>query len=86
MRMRTKSQRTKQMPIVAPKYVIMDGITVPREINLLCEQVAEFDFGSGYGYRCTTCNAVIGSTGMPKNCATLYAMQNVVDKLKGKKC
>lgn len=58
------------------------SVQLPQTIMTLCDQVAEFDHGAGYGYRCTTCNAVIGSVGMPKQCATLYKMQDVVDKLR----
>lgn len=52
-------------------------------IELLCGAIAEFDHESGISYRCTTCMAVVGSVAMPKECATLYDMQKVVDKLKG---
>lgn len=40
-------------------------------ISLPCGSTASFDHGSGYGYRCDGCNAVVGSVGMPKRCADL---------------
>lgn len=33
-----------------------------------CGGVATFDDGSGFGYRCEDCGAVIGSVGMPQHC------------------
>lgn len=47
-------------------------------IDLPCGAVAEFDFGSGIGYRCTSCNAVVGSIGMPRGCYDL--MRNEEEK------
>jgi hypothetical protein len=64
--------------------MLCNGFEIPAIIELLCGQEAEFDHSAGYGYRCTACNAVVGSIGMPRQCATLYEMQDVVDKLRGK--
>jgi len=36
-----------------------------------CGNLAEFDEGSGYAYRCLTCGAVLGSIAMPKECADI---------------
>lgn len=59
----------------------------PPYIELPCGATADFDDSSGYGYRCTDCFAVVGSVGMPKACAKLYAEQQdadkIVNKLKG---
>jgi len=55
------------------------------DIELLCGSTASFDHSSGISYRCNTCFAVVGSIGMPRECKELYDMQDVVDKLKGKK-
>ena len=52
---------------------------------LLCGSVAYFDEGSGCSYRCSYCSATVGSVSMPKRCQELYQMEEVVDKLKGKK-
>lgn len=54
-------------------------------VELLCGNIAEFDQASGISYRCTTCLAVVGSIGMPRECKALYDMEEVVKKLKGKK-
>lgn len=58
---------------------------LPKPIELLCGATAEFDVDSGISYRCTTCFAVVGSVGMPKDCKELYDMEDVVKKLKGKR-
>lgn len=55
------------------------------ELELLCGSIASFDHDSGISYRCNTCNAVVGSVGMPRQCKELYSMEEVVNKLKGKK-
>lgn len=54
-------------------------------IALPCGSVAYFDQESGISYRCQTCFAVVDSVGMPQSCKTLFDMDKVVDKLKGKK-
>jgi hypothetical protein len=38
-------------------------------IKLDCGSWGEFDDGSGYGYRCTNCGAVVGSVSEPSYCA-----------------
>jgi hypothetical protein len=58
-------------------------ITEP--VILLCGSMASFDHSSGISYRCNTCFAVVHSIGMPKQCKELYDMEEVVNKLKGKK-
>ena len=40
-------------------------------IDLPCGAVAVFDIESGISYRCTTCFAVVGSIGMPRDCKQL---------------
>ncbi len=35
---------------------------------LPCGGTAYFDEGAGYGYRCWTCMAVVGSIGQPQSC------------------
>lgn len=57
---------------------------LPKPIVLLCGSLAEFDVDSGISYRCTTCYAVVGSVGMPRECKELYEMEKVADKLRGK--
>ena len=54
-------------------------------VETACGTTASFDDGSGYGYRCDSCGAVIGSIGMPRRCKDLYDMDEVINKLKGKK-
>jgi len=63
----------------------MNSAGVPDTIEVLCGSTAYFDEDSGISYRCETCFAVIGSIGMPRECAELYRMEEVVQKLKGKK-
>lgn len=47
----------------------IDGTRVPTYLDKMpCGGRPRFDSGSGYGYRCTTCNAVIGSVGQPRSC------------------
>ncbi len=54
-------------------------------MKLLCGSEALLDPESSIGaYRCTTCDRVVGSVGMPKECKILYDMQEVVTKLQGK--
>jgi hypothetical protein len=54
-------------------------------ITLLCGSIAHFDTQSGISYRCDTCMAVVGSIAMPRECKELYDMEDVVNKLKGKR-
>jgi hypothetical protein len=58
--------------------------SVPAEIKTLCGHIAEFDFSSMCGYRCTNCMAIIGSMGMPLQCEQLYEQEEIVRRLKGK--
>ncbi len=46
-----------------------------KPLRLPCGGTAYFDDGSGYGYRCWDCMAVVGSIGQPQRCkdeATKY--------------
>ena len=52
-------------------------------IKLLCGNDAYFDHGSGIGYRCEACMAMVGSIGMPRSCKALYEQEEVINKLKG---
>lgn len=59
----------------------------PVEINLPCGATAHFCYEAGYGYRCTSCNAVVGSVGMPRECKLALDKENeqleILCKLKG---
>lgn len=57
---------------------------IPNHIFLPCGGVAFFDTGSGISYRCDHCGAVIGSIGMPKNCATELQKWDLIEKLGGR--
>ena len=48
------------------------GQPVPPPINLPCGGRAVFDRESGISHRCTSCFAVVGSVGMPRQCAQLW--------------
>jgi len=49
-----------------------DGSTVPLfEPPLPCGGVPRWDEGSGCGYRCMDCFAMVGSIGMPSRCRKL---------------
>ena len=39
-----------------------------RALHLPCGGTAQFDVGSGIGYRCEHCGAVVGSVGQPREC------------------
>jgi len=62
-----------------------NDIAPVEQLKLLCGSMASFDDSSGISYRCNTCFAVVHSIGMPKQCKELYDMEEVVNKLKGKK-
>lgn len=47
-----------------------------------CGAIAYFDEGSGIGYRCEECMAIIGSIGMQRECKDLMEMDEIIDKLK----
>ena len=36
-------------------------MNIEKEITLACGNIAEFDYGSGIGYRCQNCMAMVGS-------------------------
>ena len=46
-----------------------------KPIELACGATAVFDHESGISYRCTRCFAVVGSIGMPRDCAELMETQ-----------
>jgi len=58
-----------------------------KPIDLPCGGQAYFDHGAGFGYRCEVCNAVVGSIGMPRQCATLLKEEEerelIINKLQG---
>jgi len=56
------------------------GQPMPRPIMLPCGSTAVFDRESGISYRCTSCFAVVGSVGMPRACAALYAEHGAEEK------
>ncbi len=58
---------------------------LPPSEELPCGGIAHFDIDSGYAYRCETCLCVIGSVGISKHCKDLMEMEDVINKLKGKK-
>jgi len=66
-------------------WVEEHNCSVPAEVETICGHIAEFDHGSGYGYRCTTCNAVIGSVSMPKYCRDLMEQEKMANILKSGK-
>jgi hypothetical protein len=54
----------------------IDVLLVERQpINLPCGATAHFAREAGYGHRCNTCFAVVGSVGMPRDCAERYAAE-----------
>lgn len=49
--------------------VAFDGTSVPEFLDTLpCGGRPHWDYGSAAGYRCGTCNAMVGSIGMPREC------------------
>ena len=84
-----KTKMTKKLPQKVFQPEVDAGsyycpyIPKMEDIELLCGATASFDHSSGISYRCTTCFAVVGSIGMPRQCKTLYDMEEVVEKLKG---
>lgn len=55
-----------------------------RPMHLPCGGIAYFDEGSGIGYRCEHCMAVVGSIGMPKECKEAKQKYENWQKLGGK--
>jgi hypothetical protein len=53
--------------------------------KLPCGGIAYFDWASECAHRCDSCNAVVGSIGMPRECKTLMDMDKLAEKLKGNK-
>ena len=50
-------------------------------MKLPCGSNAEFDYAAGHGYRCTTCNAVVGSVGMPDKCKSAVEKYDMLKNL-----
>lgn len=59
-----------------------ESLPIYTSIATPCGATAYFDIGSGIGYRCEECMAIIGSMGMPRECKDLMEMDEIVDKLK----
>lgn len=76
---------TEMMTMMSKMYLPDHGCTVDSEIMAICGNIAEFDYGSGYSYRCTDCNATIGSICMPSTCRDIMEQDKIADKLKGNK-
>ena len=55
-----------------------------RPMHLPCGGTAYFDVDSGISYRCDTCNAVVGSIGMPGSCKDEAQKYDNWEKLGGK--
>ncbi len=53
-------------------------------IYMPCGGTGYFDHASGFSYRCDTCNAVIGSIGMPRECVDEYRKMEMLDIIAGK--
>lgn len=53
-------------------------------MRLPCGGAAYFDESSGIGYRCDTCNAVVGSIGQPQVCREISDQYKFWKKLGGK--
>jgi hypothetical protein len=53
-------------------------------MKLPCGGIAYFDEGSGIGYRCENCMAVVGSVGQPRECKEEAEKYKAWEKLGGK--
>jgi hypothetical protein len=58
-------------------------IPEPRRIYLPCNAVAEFDIPSEIGYRCTSCFAMLGSMGQPRQCVKAAEKWKALEALGG---
>ena len=58
-------------------------IPVPQRIYLPCNAVAEFDIPSEMGYRCTSCFAMVGSIGQPRQCVNEVEKWKALEALGG---
>lgn len=58
-----------------------EGVKINRFIKTPCGSPAEFDYDSGMGYRCTHCNAMIGSIGMPNDCYEIMKTNQEKEKI-----
>lgn len=65
---------------------IIDGIRVPDTGKMLpCGGVPRFDPRSDtYSYRCDQCFAVVGSVGMPRDCAEMWQVEKDLDEMQRK--
>ena len=55
------------------------GQPTPKPIQLPCGARATFDRYSGISYRCLDCFSVVGSMGMPRDCADLFEQYGAVE-------
>ena len=49
-------------------HIIRNNEMIPARVTAACGAEAVFDEGSGCGYRCVECGAMLGSVGMPSHC------------------
>ena len=59
-------------------------IPTPTQIFLPCGSTAEFDIPSEMGYRCTSCFAMVGSIGQPRQCVEIAEMWKNVEAMGGR--
>lgn len=70
------------MPSIQDRCVAACGtVHYNRHITTDCGQHAEWDDGSGMGYRCHTCMAIVGSIGMPKHCHEIMKTNQAFNRL-----
>ena len=62
-------------------FFLYDGARLSRFTETPCGAHAEFDYGSGMGYRCTKCGAMIGSIGMPRDCYQIMITEQEKEKV-----
>jgi hypothetical protein len=55
----------------------------PKLIYLPCGSSARWDSESDMGYRCTSCFAMVGSIGQPKQCVDMSTEYNISEKMGG---
>lgn len=58
-------------------------MNVPYRIKTACGSTAVFDYGSGIGYRCEQCMAILGSMGQPAECKEIENKYIAWEKLGG---
>jgi len=59
-----------------------DGTKVPEFELAPCGEIASWDYGSECSYRCETCNAILGSMGMPQRCHDIAKEKQDVAEVK----